>query len=64
MWPSLFGHEEEMRQTVIDSLRAEAVAKARQADVVIYVGGLNKNAFQDCESTDRKSYNLPFLKMN
>lgn len=55
-----FGHEEEMRQTVIDSLRAEAVAKARQADVVIYVGGLNKNAFQDCESTDRKSYNLPF----
>lgn len=60
MWPSLFGHEEEMRQTVIDSLRAEAVAKARQADVVIYVGGLNKNAFQDCESTDRKSYNLPF----
>ena len=55
-----FGHEEEMQQTVIDSLRAEAVAKARQADVVIYVGGLNKNAFQDCESTDRKSYNLPF----
>lgn len=49
-----------MQQTVIDSLRAEAVAKARQADVVIYVGGLNKNAFQDCESTDRKSYNLPF----
>lgn len=42
MWPSLFGHEEEMRQTVIDSLRAEAVAKARLADVVIYVGGLNK----------------------
>ena len=59
-----FGYEEEMQQTVIDSLRVEAVAKARQADVVIYVGGLNKNAFQDCESTDRKSYNLPFSQMN
>lgn len=55
-----FGHEEVIPQQVMDSLRAEAVAKARQADVIIYVGGLNKNAFQDCESTDRKSYNLPF----
>lgn len=55
-----FGHEEQIPQSVMDSLRNEAVAKARQADVVIYVGGLNKNAFQDCESTDRKSYHLPF----
>lgn len=44
----------------MDSLRSEAVALARTADVVIYVGGLNKNAYQDCESTDRRSYDLPF----
>jgi len=27
---------------------------------VIFVGGLNKNYFQDCESGDRKSLSLPF----
>ncbi|MDE6581999.1 MAG: glycoside hydrolase family 3 C-terminal domain-containing protein, partial [Duncaniella sp.] len=27
---------------------------------VIYIGGLNKNGFQDCESTDRREYNLPW----
>ncbi len=43
-----------------DTLRAEAVRKARIADVVVFVGGLNKNHFQDCEGGDRLSYNLPF----
>ena len=43
-----------------DSLRAEAVAMAREADVVILVGGLNKNHFQDCEGGDRQHYHLPF----
>jgi len=28
--------------------------------VVLFVGGLNKNYFQDCESGDRKSLSLPF----
>ena len=27
---------------------------------MLFVGGLNKNYFQDCESGDRKSLNLPF----
>lgn len=43
-----------------DSLRKEAVKIAETADVVIFVGGLNKNHFQDCEGGDRLSYNLPF----
>ena len=47
-------------QALQDSLRAEAVAKAARADVVVVFGGLNKNAWQDCESTDRESYDLPF----
>lgn len=41
-------------------LRAEAIAKAKDADLIIYVGGLNKNTKQDCENGDRESYNLSF----
>ena len=29
---------------------------------VIFVGGLNKNHFQDCEGGDRLSYELPFAQ--
>ena len=43
-----------------EELRAEAVEKARKADVVIVFGGLNKSNYQDCESHDRKSYELPY----
>ena len=41
-------------------LMAEAVQKARQADCVIFFGGLNKSGYQDCEGHDRKSYQLPY----
>ena len=41
-------------------LRAEAVEKARMADVVIVFGGLNKSDFQDCEGHDRRQYELPY----
>ena len=41
-------------------LTAEAVEKARQADVVIFFGGLNKSDYQDCEGHDRKQYGLPY----
>ena len=43
-----------------EELTAEAVAKARQADVVIFIGGLNKSDYQDCEGHDRKAYGLPY----
>lgn len=43
-------------------LTAEAVEKARLADVVIFVGGLNKSDYQDCEGHDRKSYDLPYAQ--
>ncbi|GHT12219.1 glycosyl hydrolase [Bacteroidia bacterium] len=42
------------------ALRAEAVAAAKSADVVIFVGGLNKNDRQDSEGNDRKSLDLPY----
>ena len=41
-------------------LTAEAVEKARQADVVIFIGGLNKSNHQDCEGFDRKEFGLPY----
>ena len=43
-------------------LTAEAVEKAKQADVVIFVGGLNKSNHQDCEGHDRQSYDLPYAQ--
>lgn len=56
----MYGAEEIIPEAILDSLRGEAVGMARDADVVIYIGGLNKNGFQDCESTDRREYNLPW----
>ena len=43
-------------------LTAEAVEKARKADVVIFIGGLNKSSYQDSEGHDRKSYDLPYAQ--
>lgn len=39
---------------------AEAVAAAKEADIVIFVGGLNKEGQQDCEGVDRVAYDLPY----
>ena len=45
-----------------DELIAEAVAKAKTADYVILIGGLNKADYQDCEGHDRKQYELPYAQ--
>ena len=41
-------------------LKAEAIEQAKNADLIIYIGGLNKNHKQDCENGDRASYDLSF----
>ena len=43
-----------------EALIAEAVEAARDADYVIFVGGLNKSAHQDCEDSDRAGLELPY----
>lgn len=43
-----------------DELIAEAVKVAADADYVIFIGGLNKSANQDCEDTDRAGLGLPY----
>lgn len=57
---AMFEHFDLIPQSVQDSLRQAAVEEAREADLIIYVGGLNKNHQQDCESGDRTSYSLPY----
>jgi beta-glucosidase len=39
---------------------ADIVEAARTADVVIFIGGLNKDPYQDCEDHDRLSISLPY----
>lgn len=41
-------------------LSQKALDIAQKADVVIFIGGLNKNQYQECEGDDRKSYELPY----
>ena len=41
-------------------LLADAVAAAREAEYVLFIGGLNKSANQDNEGTDRKDIVLPY----
>lgn len=42
------------------TLIADACAAACEADMVIFVGGLNKARHQDCESRDRYELDLPY----
>ncbi len=43
-----------------EQLKADAVAAAKEADIVIFIGGLNKSKFQDNEGTDRVDIVLPY----
>uniref|UniRef100_UPI004048C6A9 glycoside hydrolase family 3 protein n=1 Tax=Mariniflexile sp. TaxID=1979402 RepID=UPI004048C6A9 len=43
-----------------DSLWVEAIKVAKNADIVLFFGGLNKSHLQDCEGADREQFNLPF----
>nr|WP_320057148.1 glycoside hydrolase family 3 C-terminal domain-containing protein [uncultured Bacteroides sp.] len=52
--------EPEKKEVDPDKLRADAVNAAKKADVVFFVGGLNKNDGQDCEGNDRSSLGLPY----
>ncbi|MEG2219412.1 MAG: glycoside hydrolase family 3 C-terminal domain-containing protein [Muribaculaceae bacterium] len=55
----LLGYSSEEKKN-LDSLRNEAVVAARDADIVLFVGGLNKEGGQDAEGSDRKSLNLSY----
>ncbi|MBN2486434.1 MAG: glycoside hydrolase family 3 C-terminal domain-containing protein [Bacteroidales bacterium] len=41
-------------------IMAEAIEVAKTADYVVFIGGLNKSAFQDSEGNDRLGLGLPY----
>ena len=43
-----------------DSLYVKAIEVAKKADIVLFVGGLNKSHHQDSEGDDREVFALPF----
>lgn len=43
-----------------EQLIASAVKAAQDVDYIIFIGGLNKSDFQDCEGTDRRHLELPY----
>lgn len=53
-------HPTQLPITKSDSLKQKALELAREADVILFFGGLNKNYRQDSESADRESYELPY----
>lgn len=55
-----YGRYDKIPQSTQDSLRAEALSMARDAETIIFIGGLNKNHGQDCEGGDREDYALPY----
>ena len=52
--------EPEKKEIDAVALRREAVEAAKNADLVLFIGGLNKNEYQDCEGVDRESMSLPY----
>tara|TARA_R110001583_G_scaffold17310_5_gene70161 strand:+ start:7313 stop:9562 length:2250 start_codon:yes stop_codon:yes gene_type:complete len=52
----------EVAPTALDqnNLKLEALEAATKADIVLFIGGLNKSHLQDCEGGDRKQFGLPF----
>ncbi|MEG0888553.1 MAG: glycoside hydrolase family 3 C-terminal domain-containing protein [Bacteroides sp.] len=53
------GAKAEQKEIDPVALRNQAVEAAREADVVLFIGGLNKNDGQDSEGNDRASLSLP-----
>ena len=57
---AMYDHVDRIDPTKQAELKAEALEKAKGADLIIFIGGLNKNTRQDCENGDRESYDLPY----
>ena len=57
---ALYDQVDEVMPSERVRLREEALRKAKNADLIIYIGGLNKNHKEDCENGDRLGYDLSF----
>ncbi|MDO4171775.1 MAG: glycoside hydrolase family 3 C-terminal domain-containing protein [Prevotellaceae bacterium] len=57
---TMYGKVEKLNPDSLLKLKNEALEKAKGADLIIYIGGMNKNHRQDCEDGDREDYNLSY----
>lgn len=57
---AMYGRYDKIPASRQDSLYDEAMEKAKKADLIIYIGGLNKNHGQDCEGGDRETYEMSY----
>lgn len=57
---ALYGNVDKLDEAKQTALKVEALEKAKSADLIIFIGGLNKNHHQDCEDGDRESYDLSY----
>lgn len=57
---ALYNKVDKLDPKKLAKMKEEALAKAKDADLVIFVGGLNKNTNQDCEDSDRDNYDLSY----
>ena len=57
---AMYDHVDRIDPTKQAELKAQALEAAKGADLIIFIGGLNKNTHQDCENGDRESYDLPY----
>ena len=56
----MYDHVDRIDPTKQAELKAQALEAAKGADLIIFIGGLNKNTHQDCENGDREGYDLPY----
>ena len=57
---AMYDHVDQIDPAKQARLKVEALEEAKDADLIIYIGGMNKNHKQDCENGDRESYDLSF----
>lgn len=57
---AMYDHVDRVDPARQAELKTEALEKAKNADLIIFIGGMNKNHKQDCENGDRESYDLSF----
>jgi len=56
----MYDHVEPLNKDSLLRLKNEALKMAKKADLIIFIGGLNKNTKQDCEANDRETYDLSY----
>lgn len=57
---SMYGRVDSIDAGEQARLKAEAIEAAKEADLIIFIGGMNKNHRQDCEDGDRENYDLSY----